>query len=215
MMAQPALVEGMSARSTPRSHLFLSAVLHFDNISAAIRLRDLSASGARVEGATLPATGAKATIRRGDLHATGTIVWHNQTGCGLRFDSPLALHRWIPEQAREQIAVDDMVAAVRSGDAEVLPFQAPPPAPEALRDVLPQRLAEELAYVGRMLETLGDDLSAEPMIVVRYADKLQNLDLASQILGHLATLLVAEQPELAVKAISMGSLRNRLQRVSL
>jgi hypothetical protein len=208
MMAQPAVQQDMNARSTPRSHLFLSATIHFDNISAAIRLRDLSVSGARIDGATLPATGATVTIRRGDLHAKGMIVWHSQKSCGLRFDSPLALHKWMPEQAsRDRTAVDDMI--------EVLPFQATPPASKALRDVLSKRLAEELAYVGRLLESLGDDLSAEPLIVMRHAEKLQNLDISTQILGHVAALLVSADPERSIDSITMSSLRKRLQRISI
>jgi len=208
MMASPKGREETNARSTPRSHLFLSATIHFDQISAPIRLRDLSASGARVEGTTLPEIGVTATIRRGILHASGTIVWRNRKGCGFRFDSPLALHKWMPEQAsRDQTAIADSV--------EVLPFQAPPPASKALRDVLPHRLAEELAYVGRLLESLGDDLSAEPLIVMRHAEKLQNLDISTQILGHVAALLVSEDFERSVESISMGSLRKRLQRVSI
>ncbi len=211
-MTLPEVQEGVNARLMPRSQLFLSAMIHSDNISAAIRLRDLSASGARVEGATLPAIGATATIRRGSLHASGTIVWRDRKGGGLHFESPLALDEWMPKQAsRDQTAVDDMVELVRSGRAEVLPLSPP----KVFRDILPQRLAEELAYVGRLLESLGDDLSAETLIVMRHAEKLQNLDIASQILGHVAALLIADQPERAIESISMGSLRKRLQRVSI
>ena len=202
-------------RSTPRNHLFLSATICFDNVSAAIRLRDLSASGARIEGATLPAIGAAAHISRGTLHASGTIVWRDGKGCGLRFDAPLPLDAWMPGRAsRDQLAVDAMIEAVRSGAAEVLPFR-PTPLPDTFRDALPQRLAEELAYVSRLLESLGDDLCAEPLVVMRHAEKLQNLDISAQILGHVAALLVSKQPEQAIDAIGMGSLRKRLQRTSL
>ena len=86
---------------------------------------------------------------------------------------------------------------------------------QSLIDALPQRLAEELAYVGRLLESLGDDLCNEPLVVARHAEKLQNLDIASQILGHVAALLVTDQPAQAVKEIGMTSLRKRLLRVAL
>lgn len=215
MKAHHAVQQEEDTRSMPRSHLFLSAMICFDNVSAAIRLRDLSASGARIEGATLPAIGAAAHISRGTLHASGTIVWRDGKGCGLRFDAPLPLSAWMPGRAsRDQLAVDAMIEAVRSGAAEVLPFR-PTPLPDSFRDALPQRLAEELAYVSRLLESLGDDLCAEPLVVMRHAEKLQNLDISAQILGHVAALLVSEQPEQAIDAIGMGSLRKRLQRVPL
>ena len=216
MNAQHAVPQEGETRSTPRNHLFLSAMICFDNVSAAIRLRDLSASGARIEGAILPAIGAAAHISRGTLHASGTIVWRDGKGCGLRFDVPLPLDQWMPGRAsRDQLAVDEMIEAVRSGDSEVLPFRQTPPPPDAFRDALPQRLAEELAYVSRLLESLGDDLCSEPLVVMRHAEKLQNLDISAQILGHVAALLVSKQPEQAIDAIGMGSLRKRLQRTSL
>lgn len=203
-------------RSMPRSHLFLSATIRFANISAAIRLRDLSATGARVEGTKLPAIGAAAHIIRGALDASGIIVWRDGKRCGLRFDAPLPLEEWMPPRAsRDQLAVDDMVETLRSGDSELPPFRPPPLPKDAFRAALPQRLAEELAYVSRLLESLGDDLCAEPLVVMRHAEKLQNLDLSAQVLGHVAELLVSDQPEQAIDAIGMGSLRKRLQRVSL
>jgi len=205
-------------RSVPRTHLLLSAMIRFDTVSAAIRLRDLSASGARFEAATLPAVGTTVYISRGTLHASGTIVWRNRKECGLRFKAPLPLDAWIPpRRARDQSGVDAMLQAVRSGEveADVLPIQPPPHTPDALRDALPKRLAEELAYVVRLLESLGDDLCADPLLVMRHATKLQNLDISAQILGHVAALLVAEQPEQAVDDVGLGSLRKRLQRVSL
>lgn len=204
-------------RTSPRARLFLSATIHFDRGSAAIRLRDLSVTGARIEGSRLPGVGASVQITRGALQENGTIVWRDPKGCGVRFDEPVDLDDWMPGlAARDQIVVDDMVATVRSGDAEILPFPsplAPPPIP--LNAMLPQRLAEELAYVGRLLESLGDDLCNEPLVVMRYAEKLQNLDISAQILGHVAALLVAEQPEQAIDSIGMTALRKRLQRTAL
>lgn len=214
MMAQPVSRQGSETRSVPRTRLFLSATIRFGTSSAAIRLRDLSASGARIEGSRLPAVGVIVHISRGALNASGTIVWSDRKGCGVRFDAPLPLDEWMPQLAsRDQLAVDAMVDQVKSGDADILSFHpAPRPAP---LDALPQRLAEELAYVGRLLESLGDDLCNEPLVVMRHSEKLQNLDIASQILGHVAALLVAERPEQALDAIGMTSLRKRLQRTTL
>ena len=215
MIAQCASLKDDDTRFMPRTQLFLSAMIHFDRVSAAVRLRDLSASGARIEGATLPIVGTAACITRGALNASGMIVWRDRKRCGLHFDTPLQLDDWMPTRvARDQLVVDDMVEAVRSGN-DVLPFRPPALPVDAIGDALPRRLAEELAYVGRLLESLGNDLCSEPLLVMRHAEKLQNIDISHQILGHVAALLVAEHPEQAIDAIGMGSLRKRLQRTAL
>lgn len=216
MKAQQAVNNWEDMRSVPRSSLCLSAMIGFDNVSAAVRLRDVSASGARVDGSTLPAIGASARISRGVLQATGTIVWRTSKGCGIRFDTPLSLDAWMPGlAARDQLDVDAMMDAVRLGDAEVLPFSSPSAPADTISAMLPQRLAEELAFVGRMLDSLGDDLCADPLIATRHAKKLQGLVISEQILGHVATLLVADRPAEAVAKVSMDSLRKRLQRSQL
>lgn len=217
MMAHPTVPPEKVVRALPRTRLFLSATIRFERVSAPIRVRDLSACGARIEGARLPAVGIVAQISRGELTASGMIVWRDSNGCGMRFDQSLDLDQWMPGlAARGQIEVDDKVAAVRSGDADVLPFPSPPaPPPAQLDSLMPQRLAEELAYVARLLDSLGEDLCGEPILVMRHAEKLQNLDISAQILGHVAAVLVADRPEEAIDAIGMKTLRKRLQRTAL
>lgn len=215
MIAQPLSSPADDARSTRRTTLFLSAMLGFGSVSTPIRIRDLSAGGARVEGAFLPDVGTGAIITRGALTAGGTVMWRDPSGCGLRFDHPLSIDAWMPSRSGcDQSVVDQQVELVKSG-AAVLPILSPAPPSQALRDALPQRLAEELAYVSRLLESLGDDLCNETLVVMRHGEKLQNLDISAQILGHVAALLVAEQPEQAVRAIGMGCLRKRLLRTAL
>lgn len=217
MMAQPTMPPEKVVRALPRTRLFLSATIRFERVSAPIRVRDLSACGARIEGARLPAVGIVAHISRGELTVSGMIVWRDSKGCGIRFDEPLDLDQWMPGlAARGQIEVDDMVAAVRSGDSDVLPFPSPAaPPPAQLDSLMPQRLAEELAYVARLLDSFGEDLCGEPLLVMRHAEKLQNLDISAQILGHVAAVLVADRPEEAIDAIGMTTLRKRLQRTAL
>ncbi len=215
MIAQPVWCQESELRSKPRTHLFLSATIRFGALSTAIRLRDLSATGARIEGNGLPPAGAAVLITRGALQAGGTIVWRDHKGCGVRFEHSLSLEQWMPAAAwRDQLAVDAMIEQAKSGSVDIAP-EPQAGSRQSLVDALPRRLAEELAYVGRLLESLGDDLCNEPLVVARHAEKLQNLDIASQILGHVAALLMTDQPEQAVKAIGMVSLRKRLERVAL
>lgn len=204
-------------RSLPRTRLLLSATLASEHLNVAIRLRDLSTRGSRIEGDRLPGVGALVQISRGTLQASGTIVWRGPKEGGLHFDAPLDLDQWMPGlAARDQLAVDAMVEAVRSGGGEVMASSAgPAPEPRAAPTLPTQRLAEELAYVARLLDSLGDDLCGEPYVVMRHAMKLQNLDIAAQILGHVAAVMVADHPEQAIGSIGMTNLRKRLQRTAL
>ncbi len=193
-----------------RTRLFLSAIVEFDQGSNAVRVRDLSPSGARIEGVGLPDVGTPVTLRRGDLLARATIVWRNARGVGLHFEPPLRIERWMPVLATSE------QGNAEASDGTILPFpSAKASAPEEEDAVLPQRLAEELAYVVRLLESLKEDLCAEPLLALRHATKLQNLDVSAQILGNVAAVLIADEPDRAIDSIKMPSLRKRLQRVPL
>lgn len=77
------------------------------------------------------------------------------------------------------------------------------------------RIAEELGYVARMLEALGDDLASDRHVTARHGAKLQNLDVAMQTLGHLAIVLTAADRRSAIQKIGMAELRRRLTRKPL
>jgi hypothetical protein len=90
----------------------------------------------------------------------------------------------------------------------------PPLAPALVRteDLLKLRLAEELEYARRMIDTMGDSLSADPNLVMRHMVTLQSIDIAGQILGHVANVIRSSDPDGAVEHIGMSELRSRLQR---
>lgn len=94
----------------------------------------------------------------------------------------------------------------------------PPPLPQALvptEDALKLRLAEELEYARRMIETMGDCLSSDPHLIMRHMVSLQAVDIAGQILGHVANVIRSSDPESAVARIGMCELKGRLQRQSI
>lgn len=67
--------------------------------SADVKLRNLSAEGALVEGDGLPATGQQIRFRKGDLSVAGEIVWTSNKRAGIHFHQPLtpeALLRHVP-----------------------------------------------------------------------------------------------------------------------
>jgi hypothetical protein len=91
----------------------------------------------------------------------------------------------------------------------------PPPLSPALvptDDLLKLRLAEELEYARRMIETMGDTLSSDPNLVMRHMVSLQAVDIVGQILGHVANVIRSSDPDGAVELIGMGDLKGRLKR---
>ena len=91
----------------------------------------------------------------------------------------------------------------------------PPPLPAALiptDDPLQLRLAEELEYVRRMLDQMGDTLSADPLVISRHMTSLQTVDIVGQILGHVANVTRSSDPSGAVDRIGMCELKARLTR---
>jgi hypothetical protein len=93
----------------------------------------------------------------------------------------------------------------------------PPPLPPALiptDDVLKLRLAEELEYARRMLDQMGDVLSADHFVVGRHMTSLQSVDIIGQLLGHSAAVIRSSDPDGAVDRIGMCELKGRLTRRS-
>ena len=203
-------------RHTERARLFLAATLHSAGGSRNVTVRNLSIGGALIEVAAPPSVGTAVELRRAHLKASGTIVWTGPRECGLHFDMPLALHDWLPKGSRAgQDRVDEAVVQYKSGTAT----PAPPASTAAVRSPVPgllnSRLCEELGYVARLLEALGDQLTEDRSVTARHGAKLQDLDIAIQILGHVGTGLNADDPELAIARIGMADLRRRLSPKSL
>jgi hypothetical protein len=91
----------------------------------------------------------------------------------------------------------------------------PPPLPKSAaptEDQLRLRLAEELDYARRMLSSMGDELSSDGLVVSRHLAELQTIDIVSQMLGHIASVVRSSDPPAAVEAIGMGELKARLMR---
>ncbi len=94
----------------------------------------------------------------------------------------------------------------------------PPPLLPALvptDDVLQLRLAEELEYVGRVLDQMGEALSTDGFLVSRHLVSLQAIDIVGQILGSIAKVIRSSDPKGAVDRIGMADLKGRLQRTKI
>jgi len=83
---------------------------------------------------------------------------------------------------------------------------------EETADLMHLRLGEELEYARRLLDAMGDELSADPVAVSRHGVVLQSLDIVGQLLGHIARVIRSADPESAVEQTGMGDLKARLTR---
>lgn len=204
----------------PRKNLLLSGTIEAEGLKVPVRIRNLSESGAMLDGAALPRPGTRLVLRRNEIEVAAEVVWQNDGRCGIAFDkSAVTVDEWVSgkrvpispfETQRGQARVDAIQGAVRSGVA----LPAEPEAPSALPSPadLEARIVEELFYVRRLLESLGEALVEDPAVLAQHMEALQDLDRASQVLGHLGTVLNAKDRITAAQAIAMQDLRARLVR---
>jgi hypothetical protein len=216
--------KGPEDRASPRTNLLLSATALVTGQSLPVRIRNLSETGAMLEGAGLPDAGTKLILKRGDLEVSATVAWAAGGRRGVRFDGPTPVHEWTggskpkPLECtglRDQRRVDAIQAEARSGAVRGLGLRgsgAPPAESPAAIAGLDAKLAHELGYVQRLVENLGDELIKDLFLVQRHGQSLQGLDLVGQILGHVAAILLAEDKAAMVEQIGMEDLRARLKR---
>ena len=166
-------------RREERKHLFLVATLSFGRSTAAVRVRNLSATGALVESADVPPTGTEIVFRRGTLEAFGSVVWAGAGKAGLMFREPLAVASWLPEQgARREVERKPL-----GGEAT-----------RSARDlaISPAALALELSAVCAQLGQLGEQLALNPGAPARSADVQLLIAVEQRIARIVALLFVAD-----------------------
>lgn len=86
-------------RRQRRSNVLLTAMVEVNGRAVDVKLRNLSAEGALIEGEGLPDQGAEIRFRKGDLAVPGNIVWVSNKRAGIQFHAPLspeALLRHVP-----------------------------------------------------------------------------------------------------------------------
>jgi hypothetical protein len=201
-----------------RKNLLLSASIEAGALKAPVRIRNLSESGAMIDGAALPEVGATLILRRLEVEIGAVTVWRASGRCGIRFDGKASVDEWVSgvrrprgAEERSQARVDEIQAAVRNGDP--LPADGGPmPEMPLNTDGLDTRIAEELAYVRRMLDAVVDDLTDDPIMLQRHSRSLQSFDAACQILAHLGAIMESDDRAAAVNAVTMAELRARLLR---
>lgn len=201
---------GTETRRDPRTEMFLSAILKGScGAQKSVRIRNISSGGALIETDKPPRESDSVELVRAHLKVPASVAWSKGHWCGLSFLRPIAIEYWVPSlSSRRQMVVDRDVAKIRRGDADL--SNEPPPA--RLHDQLPSRIAEELATLGRQVELALDELAGFAPLVVRMPDPLQQLEIVSQTLGHLSSLLTAEDPMTMISQLGMDEFKRRLLR---
>ncbi|MEA3064400.1 MAG: hypothetical protein QOJ27_839 [Sphingomonadales bacterium] len=217
--------KGPEDRASPRTNLLLAATAEVGGRSMPVRIRNLSETGALLEGAGLPDAGMKLVLARGDLHVSALVAWAAGGRRGVKFEGTTPVHEWTggtkpkPLECtglRDQRRVDALQMQARSDAASGRDLRVSAPSvPSAGSPDLDKRLAHELGYVQRLLESLGDELINDLFLVQRHGQSLQSLDLVGQILGHVAAILMADDKAAMVDGIGMEDLKARLKRKSV
>ena len=122
--------------------------------------------------------------------------------------------------SEHQARVDRIIAQARAdmaaGTLQVARGPVLTGQPVALtEDLLDRRLAEEIDYARRHLDTLGDLLSNNGYLLHKHSRELQSLDKINQLLAHVARVVSAANRRQAAASITLEDLRARLMRTGL
>ena len=77
-------------RTEPRYSLLLAGQAFSAAGSGAVIIRDLSLSGAQIEGGSLPPAGRLLILKKGALEAAARIAWRHGNRAGIRFEQPIS-----------------------------------------------------------------------------------------------------------------------------
>ena len=168
-------------RFQPRTHLFVAATLCADAGSSPVHIRNMSLSGALIEGAALPDVGCRILLKRGPLEAAGHIAWRAGRRAGVRLEADVRVAEWMARLGSAgQDRVDALVAIVRNEET-----RAGSPVTAVAE---PLSLEAELAMLRSELTRLERGLVGDPMVVAAHPE-LQTFDISLQridrILGRL------------------------------
>ena len=204
---------GSEHRRAARTNMFIAAAAEVEGRVHPVRVRNMSQTGALLEGSELR-QGARLVLKRGECSAAGWVVWSDGNRCGIAFTDLVSVPAWmgrpVPNAGEGQKRVDAIQAQIRSGAVPVA--VAEPARAEVSAQDLQHRLSEELVHLKRIIDEVGEALTSEPVVMERHTENMQLFVIVSQTLGHLARLLNAPDPAQAVGHIGKEALRRRLSR---
>jgi len=165
--------------------MFLVATLYFNGASSPVRVRNMSATGALIEGASLPEAGATAILRRGALEAPATTAWSEAGKAGLAFAGPVEVSNWLPaKDGKRQTQVDQIAFGMKHAARTVAPVVVP-----MVEQASPMiAVLAELTGLQAQLGQLGDQLAGDAFVLVNHPE-VQLLDAAGQRIGRIIKAL--------------------------
>lgn len=189
----PTIVHGRErdSRGASRASIYLAATLYRDGVPSAVKIRNLSATGALVETSATPDSGALVQLVRGALIVHALVAWSSAGRCGLRFSGSIDVQQWRAMPAnREQQRVDEVVRLVKAG---AVPLPVPPLVQGDRRDPAQDSRADLSGDLQRalvLLEKLGGVLAGDCDLVRRCGPALQNLDIAVQVIAAVQAMII-------------------------
>lgn len=197
MVPSPTESRPVDARGASRASLYLAATLYSDGSPAPVRIRNISSTGALVEGIFIPGPGSLVQLVRGGLIVHGLVAWSTEGRCGLKFSGKVDVQQWRASPGNgEQQRVDEIVRLVKAG---AVPLPVPPLVQARDTDALDatSEISGDLLRASALLEALGGVLASDPDVVVRHGNALQNLDIAMQVIGVVEAVISGESnPEI-------------------
>ncbi|MEO8454743.1 MAG: PilZ domain-containing protein [Sphingomicrobium sp.] len=162
-------------RSAGRSNVFLTATLDTGDGSIPVRIRNLSAKGALIDGPALPSAGASVRLLRGRLSAAGELAWEAAGQAGVTFGHEIKVDDWVQRSGHAgQERVDGVISALRRSAS----------LPEELQAV--SNIAS-LASISAALDEVCERVAAMPNMSVELGEELLKLDAIAHSLRRAAT----------------------------
>lgn len=150
----------------------------------------MSAGGAMIEGSSLPDAGAMIQLVRGTLIVHGLVMWCSGNRCGLQFSGSVDVQQWRTCSTNvQQQRVDEVVRLVKAG---AVPLPVPALGEPAQQPKFPgasEAVPHDLRRVSELLAQLGDELAANPEVILQHGTALQNLDIATQVVDAVRELI--------------------------
>lgn len=192
------------SREAHRINTMLAATALVGSQSWTIRVRNISSLGALVESAVRLNNSTSVTLKRGELSVVGNVVWSHGGFFGVKFLDEIDESLWVAIPTRTALMPADDVHPNASEEIGMIGDS-----------VLSARVAEELAYVGRVINGVAASLSEDPILRMRHCGKIQELAMSAELLKGLGEVIASDDRLAAIQNVVPGPARQRLLRQGL
>ena len=186
-------------REAVRNFVSLPVTLCWGAERAPAEIKNLTGFGALVHCAAGPARNSEVRLVRGQNEVVGEVARKDGDLLGLRFASPISVRDW-------------MLPPRESGSARHANAGPSPATPSVdPRREKATRMMQDLVLVSSLIDELGIALAADPDISDIHMPKIQNLDVAMQMLAVVCWQLSEDTATERKDLASPDSLRRSCQ----